>query len=263
MNDEQTFDESNETTDQSPEVAEQSSPADSGEENPHLERPDWLPTKFETPEQLAVSYAELEKSYHTRRDDIKTEVLNELSQEHDANVPAAPGDYSMELEIDGEKMDIPETPMTSWFRDKAHSLGLAQDQFSEIMSEYIQMEQLTGPAWEQESQVLGEHAEKRLERVDAWAGANLSPEAYQVFAKIPASAEVVQLYEELMELNGQPQFNMVDSNSFQEEITEADLKSMQQDPKYWREQDPAFIAKVRAGFDRLAMRKHGTLTQSM
>ena len=28
-------------------------------------RPDWLPQKFETPEQLAVSYGELEKSLHT------------------------------------------------------------------------------------------------------------------------------------------------------------------------------------------------------
>ena len=68
---------------------------------------------------------------------------------------------------------------------------------------------------------------------------------------------MVQCFEELMELNGQPAFNMMESGSFQEEISEDDLKSMQNDPRYWRDKDPAFIQKVRAGFANLAAKKHG------
>lgn len=36
-----------------------------------------------------------------------------------------------------------------------------------------------------------------------------------------------------------------------EGLTESQLKTMQQDPKYWRDKDPAFIAKVSDGFKKL------------
>ena len=63
---------------------------------------------------------------------------------------------------------------------------------------------------------------------------------------------MVQLFEELMELGGQPQFNMVSPSEFQERISKEELQQMQNDPKYWKEKDPAFIAKVRAGFKQHA-----------
>lgn len=34
-------------------------------------------------------------------------------------------------------------------------------------------------------------------------------------------------------------------------VSDADLKSMMADPKYWRDKDPAFVAKVQEGFKRL------------
>jgi hypothetical protein len=116
------------------------------------------------------------------------------------------------------------------------------------------MDAMRGPDWNVESENLGEYAEKRLERVDGWANKNLSEEAYNVFANVPASAGMVQLFEELMELNGQPQFNMVSESEFQEQISIDDLRTMQNDPRYWKERDPAFIARVRAGFDQHARR---------
>jgi hypothetical protein len=33
--------------------------------------------------------------------------------------------------------------------------------------------------------------------------------------------------------------------------SEMDLQSMMRDPKYWRDQDPSFIAKVTEGFQKL------------
>ena len=44
------------------------------------ERPQWLPEKFESPEELAKAYANLEKEYHTKnREDEKTQVKLEAS----------------------------------------------------------------------------------------------------------------------------------------------------------------------------------------
>lgn len=214
--------------------------------------------KFETQEQLASGYQELERAFHSRRDKIKDEVLNELASEHDSNVPESPGDYSMVADINGESVEIPETPMTGWFRDKAHQLGLDQDQFQEVALEYMQMEAMSGPAWDDEAAQLGEHADMRLDRVDSWAKAHLSDAAYDTFAAIPATAAMIQTFEELMELNGQPQFMAMDSNSFQEELTQDDLRSMQNDPRYWRDRDPAFINKVQQGFKQVARKKYGT-----
>ena len=134
---------------------------------------------------------------------------------------------------------------------------MAQDQFNEIVAEYMNVEAMSGPAWEDEAQILGEYADMRLDRVASWAKASLSPQAYEVFSSIPASAGMVQTFEELMELNGQPQFSMMDSGHFQEEISAEDLRNMQNDPRYWKEKDPAFIQKVRAGFNNLAAKKHG------
>ena len=65
---------------------------------------------------------------------------------------------------------------------------------------------------------------------------------------------MVQLFEELMELNGQPQFNMTSDTEFQEVLSIDDLRSMQNDPKYWKDKDPAFIQKVRQGFAQYSRR---------
>jgi hypothetical protein len=220
------------------------------------ERPDWLPEKFERPEELANSYKELERSFYKRRDEFRNQIMEEINQEAANHAPTSPADYEINVEApEGLEYQISEEdPMLGWFKQTAHNYGLSQDEFNGLMSEYVQMDAMRGPDWNVESENLGEYAEKRLERVDGWANKNLSEEAYNVFANVPASAGMVQLFEELMELNGQPQFNMVSESEFQEQISIDDLRTMQNDPRYWKEKDPAFIARVRAGFDQHARR---------
>jgi hypothetical protein len=217
------------------------------------ERPDWLPEKFERPEELANSYKELERSFYKRKDEFREQIINELNDEAVEGVPTSPADYEVNIKApEGMEFTVNEDdPLLNWFRDKAHDYGLNQEDFDGLVNEWATMDAMRGPDWNVESEALGEHAEKRLERVDSWASKNLSEDAYQVFANLPASAGMVQLYEELMELNGQPQFNMVSNTEFQERISLDELRSMQNDPKYWKEKDPAFISKVRAGFASL------------
>ena len=66
-----------EQTQETTEAQVQTNPSDSGEEEAPS-RPDWLPEKFETPEQLVTSYGELEKKFHSRRDDLKSEVTKQV-----------------------------------------------------------------------------------------------------------------------------------------------------------------------------------------
>ena len=72
----------------------------------------------------------------------------------------------------------------------------------------------------------------KAERVDAWARSHLSDESYEIFAQIPASAGMIMTFEELMELNGQPQFLPM-MGHFQEDLLLM-TKSMQNDPRCWK-----------------------------
>lgn len=223
------------------------------QEQPQVEvsdRPDWLPEKFDRPEELANSYSELERAFYSRKEDLRNQIVNELNSEAVSSAPISPADYDVNINSpEGVDISVAEDdPMLDWFRNTAHNYGLSQDEFDGLINEWAAMDQSRGPDWNVESEALGEYAERRLERVDSWANGNLSDSAYEAFANVPASAAMVQLFEELMELNGQPKFNMVSESDFQERLSLDDLRSMQNDPKYWKEKDPAFIAKVRQGF---------------
>ena len=223
-------------------------------DNQDVERPDWLPQKFETPEQLAHSYKELEGKFHTRKEEFRNSVIEEMKGEANKDVPTSPGDYDINVQVpDGMEWNVDkDDPMLGWFREKAHDYGLNQKEFDGLINEYVSMDNTKGPDWNVEAEALGEHADRRLERVDTWASTNLSEEAYSKFANIRADAATVKLFEELMELNGQPKFNMTSNTSFQETLNKDDLKAMQADPKYWRDKDPAFINKVQQGFAQMA-----------
>jgi len=230
-------------------VSAQGNPSETND-NEADSRPPWLPQKFETPEQLAHSYKELEGKFHTRKEEFRNSVIEEMKGEADKDVPTSPGDYDVNVNVpEGMEWNVDESdPMLGWFREKAHNYGLNQKEFDSLVNEYISMDNTRGPDWNEEAEALGEHADRRLERVDTWASTNLSEEAYGKFANIRADAGTVKLFEELMELNGQPRFNMTSDTAFQETLSKDDLKAMQADPKYWRDKDPAFINKVQQGF---------------
>jgi hypothetical protein len=259
MSNEQETTESNESTDTE---VKSTIAHDTGEQNEveqdQVQRPDWLPEKFETPEQLKTSYENLERKFHTRRDEIKEEVIQELNNDASREVPISPADYKVEMQDeDGNKLEVAEDDhMLNWFRDKAHDMALSQPEFNDFVTEYMAVQQTSGPDWNVESEALGEHADRRLERVDAWANSVLQEADYNTFAEIPASANMVKFFESIMELNGQPKFNMTSATEFQETVTKEDLMAAQRDPKYWQNGgDPNHIAKVRAMADQLARRR--------
>jgi hypothetical protein len=67
---------------------------------------------------------------------------------------------------------------------------------------------------------------------------------------------MVKFFESIMELNGQPKFNMTSATEFQETVTREDLMAAQRDPKYWQNGgDPTHIARVRAMAEQLAKRR--------
>ena len=48
------------------------------------ERPDWLPEKFDRPEELANSYQELERAFYTRKEELRNQIVHDYAH-HDLN----------------------------------------------------------------------------------------------------------------------------------------------------------------------------------
>jgi hypothetical protein len=80
----------------------------------------------------------------------------------------------------------------------------------------------------------------------AWGRKSLPPEAFEALA---SSVEGVKILHRLMS-SGEPSLGRAPAPR-DEAQSEDQLKKMIQDPRYWKNRDPAFIAKVSDGFRRL------------
>ena len=218
------------------------------------DKPEWLRDKFESPEQLAVAYQELQKRHYQRTDDLKKVVAGEMSEEVEKNLPEVPQDYKvsedMLKELDAE---IPEDdPMLNWWKERSYQLGLNEKQFNGFIQEYIEMQSQMGPDSQEEIKLLGEHGEKRVERVNNWFKAHMEKDNYGVLAQLPVTAPVIKALENVMELAGQPGVDVQKDGELKDTLTKDDLKNMMNDPRYYKQNDPVFRQKVKAGFDQLA-----------
>ena len=229
-------------------------PASESVEEVKAERPDWLPQKFENPQQLSVAYGELEKKHYQRTDDLKKTVANEMQEEALKDVPQVPQDYKVSEDLG---MEIPDDdPMLNWWKDRSHQLGLNDKEFNGFIKEYHEMAAQSGPDTEAEINSLGEYGEKRVERVNEWFKSNMEKENYEVLSQMPITAPLIKSLENIMELAGKPSVSIQDNNELKDSLTKDDLKLMMKDKRYFQQNDPVFRQKVKAGFDQLSRQQN-------
>lgn len=83
-------------------------------------------------------------------------------------------------------------------------------------------------------------------QIRTWGQANLAEEVYRTLA---ASYDGVVAMHQMMQAR-EPTV-LQEANGPQGDVDEAALTRMMRDPRYWRERDPAFVAQVTEGFQRL------------
>jgi hypothetical protein len=83
-------------------------------------------------------------------------------------------------------------------------------------------------------------------QIRTWGQANLSGEVYRILA---ASHDGVIAMHQMMQAR-EPSV-LQEATGPQAGIDEAALTRLMRDPRYWRERDPAFVAQVTEGFQRL------------
>lgn len=223
-------------------------------------RPEEVPEKFWDvdagtlrAEALLKSYRELERKLGTMvplpadADDVEGQQrLREA-----LGVPAQPEDYTIEPPHDLLQPD-PE------INARLHEAGftpaqaqlvydLAAERLLPLVDEIIDEAEAARQAEGLAANFGGRERWQALARqLKTWGQANLPEETYRALA---SSYDGVLALHEMMRVR-EP--SVLDGNGgAKPDADEAELRSLMRDPRYWRDRDPAVVAKVTEGFKRL------------
>lgn len=238
-------------------------PSDEGliePEAPPPARPEGVPEKFWDAaagslrtEALLKSYVELERKLGTMiappADDADVEGQRRLREA--LGVPARPDDYAIEaphelLQADPEiNARLHEAGFTPAQAQLVYDLAAERllpmiDEVRDEMEAERQAERLAGHFGGHERwQVLAR-------QLKTWGRANLAEETY---AALASSYDGVLALHEMMRAREPSVLGR--SDDAKPGADEAELRSLMRDPRYWRDRDPALVAKVTEGFKRL------------
>jgi len=180
-------------------------------------------------------------------DVIREEIRAEMSA-------AAPEKYEFNLSEDlkiPDNVDLDfsaEDPMVDWFFGFAKENGMSQETVDKAINEYIGIELGNMTDMKGEIEKLGDHGQDRLLRVHNWLESKLSAEQLTAMNPLLNSAAQVESLEVLMKTAGPADF---DADAGGAPLSLDELRSMQNDKRYWQDKDPAFIKTVSDGYARL------------
>ena len=218
-------------------------------EAPVSDRPEWLPEKFKSPEDMASSYSELESKLGQGETALRDKILSELEAEAYSNRPATAGDYAIPEMIDAELAT--DNELFQWWANHAYENGYSQEEFENGIEQYAAALEAMGPDLDAERQALGDNADARIEAVELWSQKFFPEEFSEVVMTIGQTAKGIEALEFLMQnmqgssvsRDGQPAMRM----------SEDELRTMMQDPRYWNpvKRDAAYVKKVEEGFSQI------------
>ena len=231
------------------------------EQQPEVTRPEHVAEKFWDTErnevkvdELSASYNALEKKIGMRTDELSKQVRDDLEKERMSNVPE---EYEIVIPEVPEHINIEvnkEQELLKEWSNICKDNGLSQDIFNRGVNAFVNNEIAGLPDMQQEMTKLGDNASSRIEAADLWSKKYLTPESYEVAAKIASTAEGVKALEEIMNITRtQP---LPNSNTVVDaELDETDLRSMMNDPRYYdpAKRDQAYYDKV----TKLYSKKYG------
>ena len=213
------------------------------DEAPARQRPEDIPEKFWDGERGEIRTEALLKSY--------TELERKMGSMPALDIPSSPEEYAIQL-------DDPLLQSDPDINGRLHAAGFTRQQ-AQLVYE-LAAERLTPMIAEVASVFEAENQIRRLvdhfggaetwrqasQQITAWGKSSLPS---QVFEALATTSEGVLAMHRMMS-EGEP--SLVHGGSTANAApTEVELKEWMRDPRYWRDQDPSFIDKVRQGFRKL------------
>ncbi len=205
-------------------------------------RPDGIPEKFWDQESATVRVEAMAKSYQ--------ELERKFGGAEALSIPESATDY--EVTIDGQPFDT-----DAQVNERLHAVGLSQEQ---VQTVYELANEKLMPAIAGMSRDLQVNNEvERLKthfggdeqwnaargQIAAWGRENFSED---VFGALSNTYEGVLTMQRMM---GSKEPGLGKANAIGHGPNEGALKAMMGDPRYWRDNDPAHIERVRQGFRAL------------
>lgn len=217
-----------------------------------VDRPEWLPEKFKTPEDLVSSYSHLETKLGKSSDELRATIKEELHQEQWQDRPATVGDYQIPDTIDEEAAVGDE--LLNWWAQFAFDNGFGQEKFEAGVQNYVNALNAGMPDLEAEHTKLGENADARIEAVKLWANQFFDDQQYEAVERLGETAQGIEVLEKIMSaINTTPVAGNVEASS---QLSEDELRSMMMDERYWKQgsRDAGFVRQVEDGFSKIYQR---------
>lgn len=218
-------------------------------EQPKDERPEWLPEKYKTGEDLAKAYKELESKLGTKEEDFRAKFMEEIQAEAFKDRPETAGDYQLPDFVDQEQ--AVDNELLRWWSEHSFENGYSQDEFQKGLEMYMQASMADVPDPDVEMQKLGDNANARVEAAALFANQFFTEEHMPAIERLTETADGLQALEFIMEKMKSPSVN-VDSNPVGQ-ITEEGLRAMMEDERYWHpaRRNNDYIKEVNDGFQKL------------
>jgi len=218
-------------------------------EQPSNDRPEWLPEKYKTGEDLAKAYKELESKLGTKEEDFRAKFMEEIQSEAFKDRPETAGDYQLPDFVDQEQ--AVDNDLLRWWSEHSFENGYGQEEFQKGLEMYMQASMADVPDSEAEMQKLGDNANARVEAAALFANQFFTEEHMPSIERLTETADGLQALEFIMEKMKSPSVN-VDSNPVGQ-VTEEGLRAMMEDERYWHpaRRNNDYIKEVNDGFQKL------------
>jgi len=216
-------------------------------EAPVADRPEWLPEKFKTPEDLAKSYTELSQKLGSKEEDIRNAIMEEIQNEAFSGRPETAGDYQLPDSIDQEASV--DNELLKWWSEHSYENGYSQEEFEQGIEMYAQAVMGNEPDLEAEASKLGDNAEARIEAASVFANKFFPQEALPAIERMCESHEGIIALEAIQE--AMKDGNFAGNTQPAAQTSERELREMMNDPRYWKDKDPLFIKQVTEGFQNI------------
>ena len=236
-------------TESATETPTEVSPPTTNESVAEPTRPSWLNEKFETGEDLQKSYDELASKLGKSREDVKSEVLQELETEAYANRPASAGDYQIPEILD--EAEAATNPLLKWWADYSWDNGLSQEEFNEGIAKWAEHTGSNQPDLNQVKKDLGDNANARVEATQLFVNKFFPEDLRDAVAELGTSAEGIKALELIQRSMQQAQPNNQATAPAKQTIE--DLMAKMRDPRYYdpARRDKAYVQEVTNGFKAL------------
>ena len=213
------------------------------------QRPEWLPEKYKSPEDLAKAYKELESKIGQREETLREQIVKELEEKAYEGRPESSGDYKLPEYVD-ESMAV-DNDLLKWWSDHAFENGFSQEEFERGIEMYANANQASQPDLEAEAKKLGDNANDRIQAANMFANKFFPQDALPAIARMCESHEGIIALEAIMEAVRDGGYS--ESSGAPGGVTEDSLREMMQDERYWNpaKRDAGYIKQVNDGFAKL------------